>query len=120
MRFPFFLKPGPALIVLTLVSGSEMVFPAPVDPSAGVSQESQTREPDPDKDAPEKKRAGTPGFTVHTLRLGTVLFADSRFPQEASLVVENLSDALYSEFSNAGFFRPAPGRHVVLSWIVRF
>jgi len=61
-----------------------------------------------------------PGFTVHTLRLGTVLFADSKFPQEISLVVENLSDALYSEFSNAGFFRPAPGRHAVLNWIVRF
>jgi len=61
-----------------------------------------------------------PGFTFHTLRLGAVLFADSRFPQEVSLVVENLSNALYSEFSNAGFFRPAPGRHVILSWIVRF
>ena len=34
--------------------------------------------------------------------------------------VENLTDELYAEFSNATFFRPEPGRNVKLSYRIRF
>lgn len=61
-----------------------------------------------------------PGFTVHTLRAGVTLFKGSRFSQQVGIVVGNLANMLYSEFSNASFFRPAPKRHVVLTWSTRF
>ncbi len=61
-----------------------------------------------------------PGFTVHYLRGGFTLFKNTPFPQHVGIIVGNLSDALYSEFSNASFFRPAPQRHVVLTWSARF
>lgn len=61
-----------------------------------------------------------PGFTVHTLRGGITLLRNTAFPQYIGVIVGNLSNALYSEFSNATFFRPAPKRHVVLTWSTRF
>jgi outer membrane receptor protein involved in Fe transport len=61
-----------------------------------------------------------PGFTVHTLRGGITFFKDSPFPQQLGFIIGNLTDTLYSEFSNASFFRPAPRRHVVLTWTARF
>ncbi len=61
-----------------------------------------------------------PGFTVHTLRGGITLLRNTAFPQYIGVIVGNLSNALYSEFSNASFFRPAPKRHVVLTWSARF
>ncbi len=61
-----------------------------------------------------------PGFTVHTLRAGITLFKQSAFPQQIGIAVENLTDTLYAEFSNASFFRPAPRRHIVFTWITRF
>ncbi|MCP4221298.1 MAG: TonB-dependent receptor [bacterium] len=61
-----------------------------------------------------------PGFTVHSIGAGITLFKKSRFPQQLGLVVGNLTNQLYSEFSNASFFRPAPRRHVVLTWSTRF
>ncbi len=61
-----------------------------------------------------------PGFTVHTLRGGITLLRNTAFPQYIGVIVGNLSNTLYSEFSNASFFRPAPKRHVVLTWSSRF
>lgn len=61
-----------------------------------------------------------PGFTVHTLRGGVTLLRNTAFPQYIGVIVGNLSNALYSEFSNASFFRPAAKRHVVLTWSTRF
>ncbi len=61
-----------------------------------------------------------PGFTVHTLRGGITLLRNTAFPQYIGVIVGNLSNALYSEFSNASFFRPAPKRHIVLTWSTRF
>jgi outer membrane receptor protein involved in Fe transport len=61
-----------------------------------------------------------PGFTVHTLRGGFTLFKNSRFPQTVGIIVNNLTNTLYSEFTNASFFRPAPERHIVVTWSARF
>jgi outer membrane receptor protein involved in Fe transport len=61
-----------------------------------------------------------PGFTVHSLRTGVTFFKKSGFPQQFGLVIGNLTNILYSEFSNASFFRPAPKRHIVLTWNARF
>ncbi len=61
-----------------------------------------------------------PGFTVHSLSGGITLFKDRLFPMRLGLIVGNLTNALYSEFSNASFFRPAPKRHVVLTWSMAF
>ncbi|UCC40278.1 MAG: TonB-dependent receptor [Candidatus Aminicenantes bacterium] len=61
-----------------------------------------------------------PGFTVHSLRTGITLFKNSAFPQQIGVTIQNLTDTLYAEFSNASFFRPAPKRQVVLTWMARF
>lgn len=61
-----------------------------------------------------------PGFTVHSLSGGITLFKNRSFPMRLGLIVGNLTNTLYSEFSNASFFRPAPRRHVVLTWSLHF
>ena len=61
-----------------------------------------------------------PGYSVHTLSAGITLFKNSKFPQQLGIIVGNLTNTLYSEFSNASFFRPAPKRYVVLTWLARF
>ena len=61
-----------------------------------------------------------PAFTVHHLRAGIRADAASRIPAGVSIGVENLGDALYAEFANASFFRPEPGRRVVLRAEVAF
>jgi len=61
-----------------------------------------------------------PGFAVHSLSAGITLFKNSSFPQQLGIIIGNLTNELYSEFSNASFFRPAPKRHIVLTWATRF
>jgi outer membrane receptor protein involved in Fe transport len=61
-----------------------------------------------------------PGFVVHSISAGITLFKNSGFPQQLGIIIGNLTNELYSEFSNASFFRPAPGRHIVLTWATRF
>jgi len=61
-----------------------------------------------------------PGFTVHSLSAGVTLFKNSSFPQQLGIIIGNLTNTLYSEFSNASFFRPAPKRYIVLTWSTRF
>lgn len=61
-----------------------------------------------------------PSFTLHTATIGINLFPNSKIPQQLALIIQNLSNILYAEFSNASFFRPAPKRHIVLTWNMRF
>lgn len=61
-----------------------------------------------------------PGFTIHSLSAGITLFKNSKFPQRIGIVFGNITNELYSEFSNASFFRPAPKRHIVLTWSTSF
>jgi len=61
-----------------------------------------------------------PSFTVHSLRAGITLFQGSKFPQQLGITIGNLTNTLYSEFSNASFFRPGPKRHFLLTWNARF
>lgn len=66
---------------------------------------------DPDATVPPIGRT-LPAFTVHTLSGGLVLYESGPVRQLLDLRVENLTNELYSEFSNASFFRPEPGRNV--------
>ena len=61
-----------------------------------------------------------PSFTVQTLAGGVTLFERAGMRHELQLAVENLTDELYAEFSNATFFRPEPGRNVKASYRLRF
>ena len=60
-----------------------------------------------------------PSFTVMHLRAGVELFDTGRASHSLVLGIENLTDQLYAEFSNATFFRPAPGRSIRLTWTSR-
>jgi len=57
-----------------------------------------------------------PSFTVHSLAGGVLLHQHSRQRHRLGLVVENVTDELYAEFTNASFFRPEPGRNAVLTY----
>ena len=57
-----------------------------------------------------------PSFTVHGVGAGVRLFAFS----ELTVWIENMTDELYAEFSNATFFRPEPGRTAKVSYRVTF
>lgn len=61
-----------------------------------------------------------PAFTVHTLGGGVRLFEHGRQEHTLSLVVDNLTNELYAEFSNASFFRPQPKRNYIATYRVRF
>ncbi len=72
----------------------------------------------PNEPAPPVGRT-LPSFSVHTLSGGVTLFERGRQEHRVGVVLENLTDELYSEFSNASFFRPQPGRSVTVSYRVR-
>ncbi len=61
-----------------------------------------------------------PSFTVHTV------YGSLRLPNlggtrnTLSLTVRNLTNTLYAESANAGFFRPDPGRNVIVTWTTAF
>ena len=61
-----------------------------------------------------------PDFSVHSVSGGIALFPNSQKPIRLGIIVNNLFDKLYTEFSNASFFRPAPGRHIALTCSVGF
>ena len=61
-----------------------------------------------------------PSFTVHSLSGGYRIHDGARFRHSLNLRIENLTDELYAEFSNATFFRPEPGRNVVASYRLEF
>jgi outer membrane receptor protein involved in Fe transport len=57
-----------------------------------------------------------PSFTVHTLAGGVVLHRRGAQRHTLGVVIENLTDELYAEFTNASFFRPEPGRNAILTY----
>lgn len=61
-----------------------------------------------------------PAFTVHTLAGGVRLFEHGSQRHSLGLVIDNLTDELYAEFSNATFFRPQPQRNVILTYRLGF
>lgn len=61
-----------------------------------------------------------PAFTVHSARAGLRLPGRLGIRNQIALSVENIGNALYAEFPNAGFFRPEPGRNVNLSLVSAF
>ncbi|HEX7831930.1 MAG TPA: TonB-dependent receptor [Thermoanaerobaculia bacterium] len=61
-----------------------------------------------------------PAFTVHGIGAGARLFVMNGLTNELTLWLENATDELYAEFSNATFFRPEPGRTMKLSYRVTF
>jgi outer membrane receptor protein involved in Fe transport len=62
-----------------------------------------------------------PSFTVLNVRGGFVLSRDVFGMQhQLNVAVTNLTNTLYAEFSNAGFFRPEPKRNLTLSWTSTF
>ena len=60
-----------------------------------------------------------PSFTVHGVGAG-VRLPSAGFSSEVNVWVENLTNQLYAEFSNATFFRPEPGRTMKVSYRVKF
>lgn len=61
-----------------------------------------------------------PSFTVMHARAGLKLFQHGRTSHSLVLGVENFTNQLYAEFSNATFFRPAPKRTLLVSWATSF
>jgi len=61
-----------------------------------------------------------PSFTVHDVRAEAALFARGRNRTSILLGVNNLTNELYAEFSNASFFRPEPGRNLRTAVVVEF
>lgn len=61
-----------------------------------------------------------PAFTVMQARAGMRLFTAGRSTHSVSLIVDNLTNKLYSEASNSNFFRPAPGRNITAAYRVDF
>jgi outer membrane receptor protein involved in Fe transport len=57
-----------------------------------------------------------PAFTVHHLRGGVSVSGR----HELTVAVENLTNTLYAEALNTGFFRPEPGRGLAVSWRTSF
>lgn len=61
-----------------------------------------------------------PSFTVHGVGAGLRLFETLGIKHDVTLWMENLTDELYAEFSNATFFRPEPGRTAKVSYRLSF
>ncbi|MGK2935434.1 MAG: TonB-dependent receptor [Gemmatimonadaceae bacterium] len=61
-----------------------------------------------------------PGFTVHSLRGRLLLLDRAGLRNSIGIAVENLTNELYAEASNASFFRPEPRRSATLSWMTEF
>ncbi len=61
-----------------------------------------------------------PAFTVHSVRGGVTVFRRGTHTHRVGFAVTNLTNALYAEFANAGFFRPEAGRGVTLTWDMTF
>jgi outer membrane receptor protein involved in Fe transport len=56
-----------------------------------------------------------PAFTVHSVRGGLVPWTAAGMRQELGLQINNLTNELYAEVANAGFFRPEPRRNLVVT-----
>ena len=74
---------------------------------------------DPDEPVPPVGDT-LPAFTVQNLGAGARLFETAGLTHDVTLWVDNLTNRLYAEFSNASFFRPEPGRTVRVSYRIGF
>lgn len=61
-----------------------------------------------------------PGFTVHDARIGVTVLRRAGHSHRIGLAVNNLTNELYAESSNASFFRPEPRRGVTLTYDLVF
>lgn len=61
-----------------------------------------------------------PAFTVQSVRAGARLWTLGGVTQEVGVQVNNLTNELYAEVANAGFFRPEARRNVVVTLGTRF
>ncbi len=61
-----------------------------------------------------------PSFDVHRVAAGLTMFEGDRQEHRLGLVIDNLGDELFAEFSNATFFRPQPERNFIFTYDVRF
>lgn len=61
-----------------------------------------------------------PAFTVRTARSGLTLFERGGVRQTVTVSAENLGNVLYAESANASFFRPQPGRRLIMSSSLEF
>jgi outer membrane receptor protein involved in Fe transport len=61
-----------------------------------------------------------PDFNVVALRGGVTIFRNASMSHQIGLAIENLTDKLYTETSNASFFRPDPGRNIIASYRLDF
>lgn len=62
-----------------------------------------------------------PSFTVVDARAGFVVWRSALgMEHRLNVAVTNLTNTLYAEFGNAGFFRPEPKRNLTLSWSAAF
>jgi outer membrane receptor protein involved in Fe transport len=62
-----------------------------------------------------------PAFTIVNLRGGVTVFrSESGMEHRLNLAVTNLTNRLYAEFANVGFFRPEPKRNLTITWDVSF
>jgi outer membrane receptor protein involved in Fe transport len=60
-----------------------------------------------------------PSFTVHSLNAFGTVHENRLASHQVGLMVANLTDELYAEFSNIGSFRPQPERNFVLTYRLR-
>lgn len=61
-----------------------------------------------------------PAFTLHGVGAGMRFLETKQMNQSVTVWVENLSNKLYAEFSNATFFRPETGRTAKVSYRINF
>ncbi len=61
-----------------------------------------------------------PSFNVHSVRGGFRIAQIGRTSHYLTASLENFTDALYAEFSNATFFRPQPRRTLLIGWTSTF
>lgn len=61
-----------------------------------------------------------PSFNVHSVRGGFRIAQIGRTSHYVTASLENFTDALYAEFSNAAFFRPQPRRTILIGWSTTF
>jgi outer membrane receptor protein involved in Fe transport len=61
-----------------------------------------------------------PDFSVHALRGGVTIFRNRAMSHQLGLSIENLTNELYTETSNASFFRPEPGTNIIASYRLDF
>jgi len=61
-----------------------------------------------------------PSFNVHNVRAGIRIAQIGRTSHYVTASLENFTDALYAEFSNATFFRPQPRRTLLIGWTSTF